>query len=142
MERSIISSDPRVTRFPIDWGDGLLDGCPEPEQKEEDVDMLEVMDSKSEEKGDEQEGEDEEEIEADAEDAGEEDLGEEDDETEDEDEDEDDECEVEIDDLGEVADENNTENEAADIDRTSLKNSAAPNSELAPRTSNSPLKQL
>nr|VZI04578.1 unnamed protein product [Spirometra erinaceieuropaei] len=39
LERNIIATDPRVTRFPIDWGDGLLDGCPEPEQKEEeDVD--------------------------------------------------------------------------------------------------------
>ncbi|VDP90713.1 unnamed protein product [Echinostoma caproni] len=35
LERHIIASDPRVTRFPIDWGDGLLDGCPEPEQTEE-----------------------------------------------------------------------------------------------------------
>ncbi|THD20896.1 Nucleosome assembly factor involved in chromatin assembly and disassembly [Fasciola hepatica] len=35
LERHIIASDPRVTRFPIDWGDGLLDGCPEPEQSEE-----------------------------------------------------------------------------------------------------------
>ncbi|CAL8100062.1 unnamed protein product [Calicophoron daubneyi] len=35
LERHIIASDPRVTRFPIDWGDGLLDGCPEPEQIEE-----------------------------------------------------------------------------------------------------------
>ncbi|KAL5960821.1 Histone chaperone ASF1B [Taenia solium] len=143
LERSIIASDPRVTRFPIDWGDGLLDGCPEPEQKEEDVDVLEVMDSRSEEKGDEQEGEDEEEeIEADAEDAGEEDLGEEDDETEDEDEDEDDECEVEVEDLGEVADENNTGNEAAGTDRTSFKNSTASDFQSPPRTSNSPLKQL
>ncbi|KAL3317117.1 ASF1 anti-silencing function 1 [Cichlidogyrus casuarinus] len=33
LERTIIASDPRVTRFPIDWGDGLLDGCPEPEQQ-------------------------------------------------------------------------------------------------------------
>lgn len=24
-----------MTRFPIDWGDGLLDGCPEPEQPTE-----------------------------------------------------------------------------------------------------------
>ncbi|VDP75203.1 unnamed protein product [Schistosoma curassoni] len=36
LERHIIASDPRVTRFPIDWGDGLLDGCPEPEQPTED----------------------------------------------------------------------------------------------------------
>ncbi|KAG5443008.1 Histone chaperone asf1 [Clonorchis sinensis] len=35
LERHIIASDPRVTRFPIDWGDGLLDGCPEPVQVEE-----------------------------------------------------------------------------------------------------------
>ncbi|CAH8651625.1 unnamed protein product [Heterobilharzia americana] len=35
LERHIISSDPRVTRFPIDWGDGLLDGCPDPEQTAE-----------------------------------------------------------------------------------------------------------
>ncbi|VDQ05120.1 unnamed protein product [Trichobilharzia regenti] len=36
LERQIIASDPRVTRFPIDWGDGLLDGCREPEQPAED----------------------------------------------------------------------------------------------------------
>ncbi|CAH8672155.1 unnamed protein product [Schistosoma rodhaini] len=36
LERHVIASDPRVTRFPIDWGDGLLDGCPEPEQPTED----------------------------------------------------------------------------------------------------------
>lgn len=35
LERHIIASDPRVTRFPIDWGDGLLDGCPEPEQTDD-----------------------------------------------------------------------------------------------------------
>ncbi|VEL20857.1 unnamed protein product, partial [Protopolystoma xenopodis] len=34
LERNIIASDPRVTRFPIDWGDGLLDGCPEPAEVE------------------------------------------------------------------------------------------------------------
>ncbi|KAH9280236.1 Histone chaperone ASF1B [Echinococcus granulosus] len=141
LKRSIIASDPRVTRFPIDWGDGLLDGCPEPEQKEEDVDMLEVMDSKSEEK-DEQEGEEEEEdVEADVEDVGEEDLGEEDDETEDEDEDEEDECEVEVEDLDEAVDENNTRSEPTDTDRTPLKSIPA-NPELAPRTTNPPLKQL
>lgn len=46
LERHIIASDPRVTRFPIDWGDGLLDGCPEPEQTEEpDVDEQLLMPS-------------------------------------------------------------------------------------------------
>lgn len=143
LERSIIASDPRVTRFPIDWGDGLLDGCPEPEQKEEDVDALEVMDSKSEERLDEQEGEDDDEegIEADVEDVGEEDLGEEDDETEDED-DEDDECEAGAEDPGAVVDENNAGYEPMDTDRTSLKNSPSANLESILRASNSPLKQL
>ncbi|VDO03192.1 unnamed protein product [Rodentolepis nana] len=41
LRRTVLTTDPRVTRFPIDWGDGLLDGMPEPEVNEE-----EVMDEK------------------------------------------------------------------------------------------------
>nr|CUU98955.1 hypothetical transcript [Hymenolepis microstoma] len=37
LRRTVLTTDPRVTRFPIDWGDGLLDGMPEPEVNEEDV---------------------------------------------------------------------------------------------------------
>lgn len=29
-----------MTRFPIDWGDGLLDGCPEPEQPADNESIL------------------------------------------------------------------------------------------------------
>ncbi|KAK4476045.1 hypothetical protein MN116_001274 [Schistosoma mekongi] len=43
LERHIIASDPRVTRFPIDWGDGLLDGCPEPEQPVEDIEESNLL---------------------------------------------------------------------------------------------------
>ena len=77
MERSIIASDPRVTRFPIDWGDGLLDGCPEPEQKEEDneCDVLEITEARSSERDDDQDAEDEQEVDGDVE----EDLDEDDD---------------------------------------------------------------
>ncbi|VDL86338.1 unnamed protein product [Schistocephalus solidus] len=67
LERNIIATDPRVTRFPIDWGDGLLDGCPEPEQKEEeDVDTNNLVptgsthsDQEEEEPADEEEDDDE-----------------------------------------------------------------------------------
>ncbi|KAM3175234.1 hypothetical protein ACTXT7_008913 [Hymenolepis weldensis] len=37
LKRTVLTTDPRVTRFPIDWGDGLLDGMPEPEVNEEEV---------------------------------------------------------------------------------------------------------
>ncbi|BHF69267.1 ASF1 anti-silencing function 1 [Sparganum proliferum] len=70
LERNIIATDPRVTRFPIDWGDGLLDGCPEPEQKEEeDVDANSLVPNEpmhsdqEEEEPDEEEEDDDEDVE-------------------------------------------------------------------------------
>ncbi|VDD83544.1 unnamed protein product [Mesocestoides corti] len=142
LERTIIASDPRVTRFPIDWGDGLLDGCPEPEQKEDDVegDVLEVRGDQNEKDEDEQDCE---ETENDADDTGEEELGEDEDITEDEDGDESEEADVEEDvDLSEqVADENGG-TVAMDVDPSLQKNFPSATTDNASRTSASPLRLL